>query len=108
MFVQNHPVWDHLCNRCSENSSFIDSFILSVSHDPHQLPPAIPLSLRLGSVDWPALVLFYAGIGVNVRVGDRALASGSAVVGGSGAGGSGDGSSGDGNGGGVGVGCKTR
>jgi len=41
-----------------------------------------------------------------MRMGDRALTSGTAVVGGSGAGGTGDGSSGDGSG--VGVGGKTR
>jgi uncharacterized membrane protein YgcG len=46
--------------------------------------------------------------GVNVRMGDRALTSGSAVVGGSGARGNGDGSGGDGDdGGGVGAGGKT-
>jgi len=68
------------------------------------LVSAVVLVLRLVIV---AVADIYGGIGVNVRMGDRALTSGSAVVGGSGAGGNGDGSGGDGDdGGGVGVGGK--
>lgn len=60
---------------------------------PILLVSAVVLVLRLVIV---GVADIYGGIGVNVRMGDRALTSGSAVVGGSAAGGNGDGDDGAG------------